>query len=180
MWSRVGSWQGSTHRVGRHGSAPSSRQNRRRGTGCLALRCVPVIIVIVRGQVFDRACHEVGNHRVQRHTAARDQDAGLAGRRKVDFMPRCASSASMARPYTFFRQNSQCPPRGNACPSRFDAIGNRIGHGGHTYVMQGAAMDCAAARRIVFVAQQSCAGPRRCRSPFQAPERGPLSMRPRS
>ena len=45
----------------------------------LALDQVPVVGVVVRGQPLDRAGHEVGDHRVERHAAAGDQDAGLAG-----------------------------------------------------------------------------------------------------
>src|SRR3546814_10258518 len=49
----------------------------------LALDQVPAIVVAWRRQLFDRARDEIGDHRVERHAATRDQYAGLAGRAEI-------------------------------------------------------------------------------------------------
>ena len=68
----------------RVGLAAVDQRQRHAGVGgveeaALALDQVPVVGVVVGRQPLDRAGHEVGDHRVERHAVAGDEDAGLAG-----------------------------------------------------------------------------------------------------
>ena len=67
----------------RHGH-PGIRDMEQRA---LSLDDVPVIGVVVRRQVFDRPRHEIGDHRVQRHSVAGHQDARLPGRPEARLHP---------------------------------------------------------------------------------------------
>ncbi len=68
----------------RVGLAAMDQRHRHAGIGGveeapLPLDDVPVVGVVVGRQPLDRAGHEIGDHRVERHAVAGDQDAGLAG-----------------------------------------------------------------------------------------------------
>ena len=62
----------------------------------LALDQVPVVGVVGRAEPLDRAGHEIGDDRVDRHAVAGDKDAGLAGGAEIGL--------DAARPHLLFER----------------------------------------------------------------------------
>ena len=105
----------------------------------LALDQVPMVGVVGRAQPLDRAGHEIGDDRVDRHAVAGDKDAGLAGGAEIGL--------EAARPHLLFeRQRGEHladravgADRQQALAGALDAVADRELAGRMAHVVRSAA-----------------------------------------
>ncbi len=115
---------------------------------------IPVVVVVVRGQILDRTSHEIGNDRVQRDTVTRDQDArltrGAERRFQTLFLHRAIEGETGVHlAHAAIGTNGQ-----DALARPFFAVGDWIVHFGHSNVVQGPAIRLGHRNKIGLVPQQ--------------------------
>ena len=115
---------------------------------------IPVIIVIVGGQILDRAGHEIRDHGIQRHTFAGDQNTGLARRAEAAFQPLLFHRRVQRQRGIHLADRTIGADRQHALAAAFDAIRNRVLHRRDTHIMQAAPVFLGGGHELWLVAQQ--------------------------
>ena len=120
----------------------------------LPLDQIPVVGVIIRREIFHRPGHEIGNHRIQWHAVAGDQNAGLASGTKRG-LHAAFDHLGFHRHRRIHLANRAIRAHGQtALAGTFHPSGNRIANRGHAHVMQGAAIGLRGGHQITLIAQQ--------------------------
>ena len=120
----------------------------------LPFNVIPVICIIVRCQVLNRAGHEISNHSIKRHATTGDQNTRLT----------CGAERRLHTTLAHFRIHAQtsvhlahraiCADSQTTLTCALFAVSNRVSNRRDTYVEQRAAIHAGSGHQLVFVTQQ--------------------------
>ncbi len=120
----------------------------------LPLDVIPVILVVAGGQVFDGTGHEIGDHRIQRHAAAGDQDAGLARGAEGGFEAALLHLGIHGKAGIHLADRTIRAHGKAALAPALDTIGDGIGDRRNPHVEQRAPVHARRRHQVFFVAQK--------------------------
>jgi len=115
---------------------------------------IPMVVIIVGREIFHRPGHEIGDHGIQRHAFASDQDAGLAGGAESALHSLFAHRLIKREGGVHFPDRAIGAHGQDPLTAAFLTVCNGIFDAGHAHVMQGCAIRLGGGDQIGFVAQQ--------------------------